>query len=157
MCINTIMREVTEFFAPSPKFKVVYRASRFTHKIDSTGKAEKFFRKMWNMELINVQEEFYVIFVDDDNVIIEWMLLHKGGGDVCRIDVRLLFNFAFKFNASGIFVAHNHTKGTLIAYDHDTFITDEVKELSDRLHFRFLDHIIITDKGYYSFHESGEL
>lgn len=140
---------------PLPKTNRSFKASRFTHKIDSTGKAEKFFRKMWNKDLLTVQEEFYVIFVNDDNVIIEWMLLHKGGGDSCRIDIPLLFNFAFKFNASGIFIAHNHPKGSLKMEDDDIDTTEEVKDLSARLGFRFFDHIILTKEKYYSFYESG--
>jgi len=145
-----------ESIGDTPK-TATYTRSRFTHILDSTKKAESFFRKMWNKELLTIQEEVYVIFVDNDNRIIEWMLLHKGGTRKCFIDIQLLYKFAYKFDASGIFIAHNHPKGSIKTSPEDDNITLEIKVIADKLGFRFLDHIIITSKKYYSYYESGML
>lgn len=145
------------FFGITSPFKSEYKISRNTQVIDSTSLAAKFFRKIWDKEKIRLQEQVYVIYVDENNLINKYILLHTGGQGKCFIDIPLLFKYAHHYNASGIFLAHNHPKGGLKASKADIDITYKIRRLCFELDIAFLDHIIITHKSYFSFAESGLL
>lgn len=142
------------FFGITSPFKSEFKLSRNTQVIDSTSLAAKYFRSIWDKELINKQEQVHVIFVDEDNVYIKDILLHTGGKTKCFIDIPLLFRYANSYDAVGIFIAHNHPKGNLKATKADVDITNKIKNLCIDLDFVLLDHIIITPKSYFSFAES---
>lgn len=125
--------------------------------IDSTPLAEKFFRSIWNKTLMAQQEEVYVIFVNCYNEVIDYALLNRGGQSKCQVCLPTLFKRAFKFDASGIFIAHNHPKGSLKASKADLEMTYKIACLCKELDFVFLDHLILTKSGYYSFCEGGIL
>lgn len=143
------------FFKISSPNKSEFKISRNTQVIDSTSLAAKQFRKIWNTDLIASQEQVYVIYVNEENQVIKDMMLHTGGKRKCEIDVHLLFKYAHLYDASGIFIAHNHPKGSLKASKADLEMTYKIACLCKELDFVFLDHIIITQKSYFSFAESG--
>ena len=60
-------------------------------------------------------------------------------------------------NASAYILAHNHPSGNLKASAADKKITQQLKESSSILDISFLDHLIVTLEGYYSFADEGNL
>jgi len=130
---------------------------KHTQIIDSSQTAALFFRKIWNKELLDFQEEVYVIFIDDDSQTLGHARLHAGGTNKCYIDLAVLFKFAYKYKASGIFIAHNHPKGSLKPSKYDIDVTYKIRKMCNELGFHFMDHIIITPKSYFSFSQSGLL
>jgi len=145
------------FFGFGAPYNSEFKISRNTQIIDSTSIAAKYFRKIWDIEKISIQEQVYVIYVDENNVIKKHILLHTGGQVRCFVDVPLLFKYAHHYNASGIFLAHNHPKGSLKATKSDIDLTYKIKRVCEDLDITLLDHIIITPKSYFSFAESGLL
>lgn len=100
-------------------------------------------------------EEFWVLYLNNSNKVIHKAQLSKGGITGTVVDVRLIFKTAFEFNATSIILTHNHPSGKLIASDADIQITKKIKEASKYLEIVVLDHLIITENGYFSFNDSG--
>ena len=100
-------------------------------------------------------EEFWVLYLNNSNKVIHKSQLSKGGLTVTVVDVRLIFKTAFEHNAISIILTHNHPSGKLLASDADIQITKKIKEASRHLEINVLDHIIITENGFYSFNDEG--
>ena len=60
-------------------------------------------------------------------------------------------------NSVAIILAHNHPSGNLKPSRQDMEITKQVKDAAQIMRIKILDHIILTDTGYYSFADEGEL
>ncbi|MDR6967871.1 DNA repair protein RadC [Flavobacterium arsenatis] len=100
-------------------------------------------------------EEFWVLYLNNSNKVIYKSQLSKGGITGTVVDIRLIFKTAFEHNATAIILTHNHPSGVLQASDADKQITKKLKEAGNNLDINVLDHIIITEKGYYSFKDDG--
>ncbi|WP_338378135.1 DNA repair protein RadC [uncultured Flavobacterium sp.] len=100
-------------------------------------------------------EEFWVLYLNNSNKVIHKSQLSKGGLTGTVVDVRLIFKTAFENNAISIILTHNHPSGKLLASDADVQITRKIKEASKHLEINVLDHIIITENGFYSFNDEG--
>ena len=100
-------------------------------------------------------EEFWVLFLNNSNKILFKSQLSKGGMTGTLVDVRIVFKIAFEQNATAIILAHNHPSGKLLASDADIQITKKIKNAGQQLDIPVLDHIIVTETGYYSFADEG--
>jgi DNA repair protein RadC len=100
-------------------------------------------------------EEFWVLFLNNSNKILFKSQLSKGGMTGTMVDVRIVFKIAFEQNATAIILTHNHPSGKLQASDADIQITKKIKTAGQQLDIPVLDHIIITETGYYSFADEG--
>ena len=100
-------------------------------------------------------EEFWVLFLNNSNKILFKTQLSKGGMTGTLVDVRIVFKLAFEQNATAIILTHNHPSGKLQASDADIQITKKIKTAGQQLDIPVLDHIIITETGYYSFVDEG--
>lgn len=100
-------------------------------------------------------EEFWVLFLNNSNKILFKSQLSKGGMTGTMVDVRIIFKLAFEQNATAIILVHNHPSGKLQASDADMQITKKIKSAGQQLDISVLDHIIITETGYYSFADEG--
>lgn len=100
-------------------------------------------------------EEFWILYLNNSNKVIHKAQLSKGGLTGTVVDIRLIFKIAFEYNAVSIILAHNHPSGKLLASESDIQITKKIKEASRYLEINVLDHVIITDNGYYSFNDNG--
>jgi DNA repair protein RadC len=102
-------------------------------------------------------EEFWVLFLNRSNRVINRMKLSQGGISGTVTDVRIVLKKAIEYLASGIIVCHNHPSGNLTPSESDTKITQKIKEAGNLMDIQLLDHLIISDKDYYSFADNGML
>jgi DNA repair protein RadC len=102
-----------------------------------------------------VHEEFWILFLNRSNRVIDRMKLSQGGISGTVTDVRMVMKKAIEYLASGIIVCHNHPSGNLNPSESDTKITQKIKEAGNLLDIQLLDHLIISDKDYYSFADNG--
>ncbi len=102
-------------------------------------------------------EEFWVIYLNNANKIIFKKQLSKGGITGTMVDTRLVFNKAIELLATGIILCHNHPSGTLKPSNADKNLTSKIKYAGETLDIKVLDHLIITEKGYFSFADSNLL
>lgn len=104
-----------------------------------------------------MHEEFWVLFLNRSNRVIGRMKLSQGGVSGTVTDVRMVMKKAIEYLASGIIVCHNHPSGNLNPSDSDSKITQKIKEAGNLMDIQLLDHLIISDKDYYSFADNGLL
>lgn len=102
-------------------------------------------------------EEFWILFLNRSNRVINRMKLSQGGVSGTVTDVRMVMKRAIEYLASGIIVCHNHPSGNLNPSESDTKITQKIKEAGNLMDIQLLDHLIISDKDYYSFADNGLL
>jgi DNA repair protein RadC len=96
-------------------------------------------------------EEFWVIYVNNSNKVLQIKQISKGGITGTLVDVRLVLKTALELGAVAILLAHNHPSGSLIPSEPDKKITMKLKQAGESMDIRVLDHIIITEKTYFSF------
>lgn len=102
-------------------------------------------------------EEFFAIFLNQKNKILQTKQLTSGGINSAVVDVRILFKTALDLFSVGIIVAHNHPSGNLKPSTEDHKITKQISEAGKILNIQLLDHLIITQNAYFSFADEGLL
>ena len=102
-------------------------------------------------------EEFWVLFLSNSNKVVAKSQVSKGGLTATIVDVRLLFKRALELACVGVIVCHNHPSGKLQPSIADKNITQKIKEAGVTLDIKLLDHLIITQKAYFSFADEGIL
>ena len=102
-------------------------------------------------------EEFWAIFLSNSNKVIAKHRLSKGGLTATIVDVRLLYRKALGTGCVGVIVCHNHPSGELTPSAADMEITQKIKDAGSTLDIKLLDHLIITEKLYFSLADDGIL
>lgn len=102
-------------------------------------------------------EEFWVLFLNNSNKVIYKTQISKGGITGTVVDTRIIYKTALEHNATSIILVHNHPSGTLIASEADKQITRKLKDAGKHLDILVLDHVIVTEKNYFSFADDGIL
>ena len=102
-------------------------------------------------------EEFWIVYVNNSNKVIQKQLLSKGGITGTLVDVRLVLKNALEVGATGLILAHNHPSGTLKPSEADQQLTKKLKNAAESLDIKVLDHLIITEKAYFSFADENLL
>lgn len=102
-------------------------------------------------------EEFWIIYLNNSNKVIQKNQLSKGGITGTLVDVRLVLKNALEVGATGLILVHNHPSGTLKPSEADKQITQKLKLAAQSLDINVLDHLIITEKAYFSFADEGIL
>ena len=102
-------------------------------------------------------EEFWIIYLNNSNKVIQKNQLSKGGITGTLVDVRLVLKNALEVGATGLILAHNHPSGTLKPSTADKQITQKLKAAAESLDIKVLDHLIVTEKAYFSFADESLL
>ncbi len=102
-------------------------------------------------------EEFWVLFLNRQNKILDKQKLSQGGMTGTVIDVRLVLKLALEKHATSLIFAHNHPSGNLEPSDADRKITRQLKEAAALMEIPVIDHLIVTQSGYFSFADEGML
>jgi DNA repair protein RadC len=102
-------------------------------------------------------EEFWIIYLNNSNKVIQKNQLSKGGITGSLVDVRLVLKNALEVGALGLILCHNHPSGTLKPSEADKNITQKLKVAAQSLDIKVLDHLIITEKEYFSFADESVL
>jgi DNA repair protein RadC len=95
--------------------------------------------------------------LNNSNKIIQKNQLSKGGITGTLVDVRLALKTAIEVGAVGIILVHNHPSGTLKPSEADKQVTSKLIAAGKSLDIKVLDHLIITEKAYFSFADEGIL
>ncbi|ESU20888.1 radC protein [Flavobacterium cauense R2A-7] len=102
-------------------------------------------------------EEFWVLYLNNSNKVIYKTQISKGGITGTVVDIRIIFKTALEHNATSLVLCHNHPSGVLQASEADKQITRKLKEAGKQLDILVLDHVIVTEKSYFSFADEGIL
>lgn len=102
-------------------------------------------------------EEFWILYLNRSNKILSRHKLSQGGISGTITDVRLIIKKALELLASSVIICHNHPSGNLDPSDADTRITNKIKDAASYFDINLLDHVIVTDNGYYSYADNGSI
>lgn len=126
-----------------------------TVKITSSENAYQVLLDNWNHETLQLFEEFQILLMNRANEVLGIYKMSQGGITGTVVDVRLLFATILKSGATAIITAHNHPSGTLKPSDADINIYKKIKEIAKFHDINYLDNLIITCTGKYSFADEG--
>lgn len=102
-------------------------------------------------------EELWIALLNRNNKVVEKSRISQGGTSETTADLRIILKAAVTNLASGIILCHNHPSGALHPSTQDDALTRRLASSAKLLDIRLLDHIIISDSGYYSYADEGRL
>nr|WP_262733927.1 JAB domain-containing protein [Gaetbulibacter sp. NE] len=145
--MNTI-KEIKVSYTSGNTNKVKIRHSKDSYEL---------LKSCWNMNTIELQEEFKVLLLNRNHQVLGIYPLSKGGISGTVVDAKLVFSVALKCNASSIVMAHNHPSGNLKPSETDLRLTKKLKDAGKHLDIQVLDHIILSKDDYYSFADNAQM
>jgi len=132
-----------------------HRTEEFKGQIRNSTNAVDLLRELFDKDIIEHHEEFWVLFLNRANKVIGFQQLSVGGLNGCVVDVRHLFQAALLSNACGLIVCHNHPSGNTQASEADIDITKKIRQCGDLMDIKLLDHVILTSDSHKSLAEEG--
>jgi len=102
-------------------------------------------------------EEFWMLMLNKANEIFARERLSTGGMAGTVVDVKFFFKTALDARAAAIIAVHNHPSGSLQPSQADIELTRRLCKAGQLLDLPLLDHLIISERGYYSFADEGML
>ena len=102
-------------------------------------------------------EEFWVIYLNNANLILKTVQISKGGITSTEVDTRIVMQEAVLLKATQIILCHNHPSGSVKPSKADITLTEKINKISRIMDIVLVDHIIIHRENYYSFAEEGRL
>ena len=102
-------------------------------------------------------EEFWVLFLNQSNTVIDKFMVSQGGITGTVIDVKIILKTALDKLACSMILCHNHPSGNAMASEADKKITKKIKEAAGLMEISVLDHVIIAHDQYLSFADEALL
>ena len=109
--------------------------------------------KMQDMDV----EEFWLLLMNQNYRLIKQVRLSHGGITEVAVDIRIIMREAVLANATILAVCHNHPSGNLNPSVQDNQLTATLQNACKLMRIHLLDHVIITDGAYFSYHEEGRI
>ena len=100
-------------------------------------------------------EEFWALLMNQHYRLIKKVRISHGGITETSVDIRVIMREAVLANCTILAVCHNHPSGNLTPSKNDEILTRNLNRACEVMNIKFLDHVIVTDGLYYSFHEQG--
>ena len=126
-------------------------------KIEKIGSSKDAFHLLQPIMGDLEHEEFWILYLNNSNKVLKKTQMSKGGITGTLVDVRLVIKETLELGAVAIILAHNHPSGTLRPSNADKQITQKIKGACETMDIKVLDHLIITQKTYYSFADENIL
>ncbi|MBQ3877818.1 MAG: DNA repair protein RadC [Prevotella sp.] len=119
--------------------------------------ATKVYRHMHPLMQDLDTEEFWVLLLNQNHRLIKHLKIAHGGISEVTVDIRIIMREAILANATILAVCHNHPSGNIQPSKADDALTQSIRNACQLMRIHFMDHIIITDGLYFSYHEAGRL
>lgn len=119
--------------------------------------AESVYRYMGRYLRHQQTEQFWVLLISRANQVLRPVKIGDGGIAGVTTDQRIIFRHALVELASGIIVVHNHPSGNLKPSTEDDRLTQSIRQAGSYMNIPLLDHVIFTDRGFYSYADEGRL
>jgi DNA repair protein RadC len=143
--------------APQVKLRISRGKGVETIVIDSASKSVEVFKKYITKNMIETQEFFAVMYLNNANKCLGVYLVGQGGFTAVVTEKRLIMSGALLIGCTGFILCHNHPSGNLKPSNADIDVTKNITKLANEHDVRVIDHVIITKDSYYSFAENGML
>lgn len=114
--------------------------------------------KMMRHRVANLDhEEFWVLMLSRSLKIIHDARIGVGGLSATVVDIKILMRHVIDNRASAIMIFHNHPSGNLTPSTQDDTLTNKIKAAANLFDVTLLDHLIISDNGFYSYADHSRL
>ena len=100
-------------------------------------------------------EEFWILLMNQHYRLIKKVRISHGGITETSVDIRIIIREAVLANATILAACHNHPSGSLSPSRWDDELTKSIKRACELMRIHFMDHVIVTDGHYFSYHEAG--
>ena len=100
-------------------------------------------------------EQVYLLLLNRSNGLIKKERVSLGGTTASVVDPKVVFRFALEQGAHSLILIHNHPSGNLQPSDTDKRLTQRLQKIGKELELPLIDHLIYTDRGYFSFADEG--
>ena len=101
-------------------------------------------------------EEFWILLMNRSNHVIGRASISTGGVSGTVVDAKIVFKKALeKQGTTSIILCHNHPSGNLQPSDADIFLTKKLRDGAKLLDLTIFDHLIVSERGYFSFADEG--
>ena len=148
------MAKATKIIASIEFAKRIFEYKPPKLKFDNPNSIYSFMR----LELENkTHEEFFVLYLDRRFNLIKKDILTVGTEDMVIFDIKEVFKRALKYGSSNIVLIHNHPSGSLKPSQSDIDATNKAIVAGNSLEINVIDHVIISNEGYYSFLENHKM
>lgn len=132
------------------------KAERLEKSIQITSSADIYeYLKYKIVPVTLFYEEFWVIYLNRNNRIITTEKISQGGYHGTVADPKMIIGKGLQLKASTMIACHNHPSGSTRPSNADIQLTKKIKNAGDLVDILLLDHIIVTNKSYYSFKDEG--
>lgn len=133
------------------------RAYEPSHKKELVNSSLKAYRLLQPDLTDKSVEEFWVLLLNRANYLIKKIKISSGGTSRTIVDSKFLFRLVLDHQAVSIILAHNHPSGNTTPSTTDIELTKSLLKAGELLDVTVLDHIIFTDRNYFSFSDEGML
>lgn len=141
------------------KYKLIAVATAINiqqEKIINSRNIHEVLKTIHKVEGNNIQEFFYVLFMNRANKVTGYWVASMGGITGTVADPRLIIRAAALADATSLVISHNHPSGNLIPSRADEEITQKIKMCASYFDIKVLDHIILNEEEeYFSFADEG--
>lgn len=100
-------------------------------------------------------EEFWLLLLNKNNEITARSRMSTGGAAGTVVDLKMIFKTALDARATAFIAVHNHPSGSLSPSQADIELTRRLRKAGEVLDLPLLDHLIVSERGYYSFTDEG--
>lgn len=126
-------------------------------KVESSAEVYRLFIETWDKTKLEFVEQFKMMLLNRSNRVLGICTITTGSSRFTIADPRLIFAVALKGNASIIILAHNHPSGSLYPSKSDCELTKKITDGGKLLEITVLDHLIVSNEGFYSFADEGAM
>jgi hypothetical protein len=141
--------------APQVKIRITRGKAVDNIAINSAKISVDIFKKFITKNMIETQEFFAVMYLNNANKCLGVYIVGQGGFTAVITETRLIMSGALLIGCTGFILCHNHPSGNLTPSSADRQVTKSISDLAKQHDIRVVDHVIITNEGYYSFAENG--
>jgi len=125
-------------------------------KITSSTDSVAYIRQFYGDD-VAVYESFFLLLLNRSNHTIGYAKISQGGIAGTVVDPIIIAKYAIDTLSTAVILAHNHPSGNTTPSKADIDMTDRIKKCLILFDVKVLDHIILTEEGFYSFADNGDL
>jgi DNA repair protein RadC len=133
------------------QLRVTYTEKILSAPLCSAGDTYGFLIKIWDKQLLPIQEQVYILCLNNSNQVIGWRCINTGTGTQTLFDLKFALSCALNCLATKMIIAHNHPSGALKPSYDDIRATNKLDEAAGLLDIKLADHIILNKTTFYSF------
>lgn len=102
-------------------------------------------------------EEGWCVYLNQAGKMIKAMRLSHGGISSTLFDIRLILKEGLLCNAKWVIMCHNHPSNNTMPSTEDENLTQKARKACEQVDMKLLDHVIVCDGSFYSFHDEGKI